>query len=104
MTPLVEPLSLDEAFLDVTASEQLFGSPADIAARIRGRIASELGLPASAGIAEAKLTAKIASDLAKPNGQLEVPPGAARRSWRRCRWRACGASGRRARTAWRRWG
>jgi DNA polymerase-4 len=75
VTPLVEPLSLDEAFLDVTASEQLFGSPADIAARIRGRIASELGLPASAGIAEAKLTAKIASDLAKPNGQLQVPSG-----------------------------
>jgi DNA polymerase-4 len=75
VTPLVEPLSLDEAFLDVTASEQLFGAPADIAARIRRRIAGELGLPASAGISEAKLTAKIASDLAKPNGQVQVPPG-----------------------------
>jgi DNA polymerase-4 len=75
VTPLVEPLSLDEAFLDVTASERLFGAPADIAAHIRRRIAGELGLPASAGIAEAKLTAKIASDLAKPNGQLVVPSG-----------------------------
>ena len=75
VTPLVEPLSLDEAFMDVTASEQLFGAPAAIATRIRCRIADELGLPASAGIAEAKLTAKIASDLAKPNGQLVVPPG-----------------------------
>jgi DNA polymerase IV len=74
VTPLVEPLSLDEAFLDVTASRSLFGAPADIAARLRRRIADEVGLPASAGIAAVKLVAKIASDLAKPNGQLEVPP------------------------------
>jgi DNA polymerase IV len=75
VTPLCEPLSLDEAFLDVTASRALFGAPAAIAARLRARIASELGLPASAGIADVKLVAKIASDLAKPNGQREVPPG-----------------------------
>ena len=75
VTPLVEPLSLDEAFLDVTACRKLFGTPAEIAARLRRRIADELRLPASAGIADAKLVAKIASDLAKPNGQLEVPPG-----------------------------
>jgi DNA polymerase-4 len=75
VTPLVEPLSLDEAFLDVTACRKLFGPPAAIATKLRRRIADELGLPASAGIADVKLVAKIASDLAKPNGQLEVPPG-----------------------------
>jgi DNA polymerase-4 len=74
-TPLVEGLSLDEAFLDVTASQTLFGTPAQIATAIRDRIRSELRLTASAGIAEAKFVAKIASDLAKPDGQLEVPPG-----------------------------
>jgi len=75
VTPLVEPLSLDEAFLDVTGSRGLFGSPGAIAEHIRGRIARELALPASAGIAAVKLVAKIASDLAKPDGQKEVPPG-----------------------------
>jgi DNA polymerase-4 len=72
VTPLVEPLSLDEAFLDVTASESLFGSAAEIAAKLRRRIADEVGLPSSAGIAAVKFIAKIASDLAKPNGQREV--------------------------------
>jgi DNA polymerase IV len=72
-TPLIEPLSLDEAFLDVTASVGLFGAPTEIARRIRREIASELSLPASAGIASVKFVAKIASDLAKPNGQREVP-------------------------------
>lgn len=72
-TPLIEPLSLDEAFLDVTASMNLFGAPAEIARRIRKEIAAELNLPASAGIASVKFVAKIASDLAKPNGQREVP-------------------------------
>jgi len=75
VTPLIEPLSLDEAFLDVTASLKLFGGPAKIAADLRARIAAEVGLPASAGIASVKFVAKIASDLAKPNGQLEVVAG-----------------------------
>src|SRR6185436_12700779 len=72
VTPLVEPLSLDEAFLDVTASRALFGSAWEIATRLRQRIAKEVGLPASAGIAGVKFVAKIASDLAKPNGQKQV--------------------------------
>ena len=75
VTPLVEGLSLDEAFLDVTASLRLFGTAAEIAALLRRRIADELALPASAGIADVKFVAKIASELAKPNGQLEVAPG-----------------------------
>lgn len=74
ITPLVEPLSLDEAFLDVTASRALFGSGEAIASHVRARIAAELHLPASAGVASSKLVAKIASDLAKPNGQRTVAP------------------------------
>jgi len=73
-TPLIEPLSLDEAFLDVTASRSLFGAPVDLARRLREEIFQELQLPASAGIASNKFVAKIASDLAKPNGQREVRP------------------------------
>ena len=74
VTPLVEPLSLDEAFLDVTASIALFGPPARIATLLRNQIAEQLSLPASAGIAPSKFVAKIASDLAKPKGQCEVNP------------------------------
>ncbi|MFL5318450.1 MAG: DNA polymerase IV [Myxococcaceae bacterium] len=72
ITPLIEPLSLDEAFLDVTASQKLFGEPGDIARHIRRRIFEETKLPASAGIAPVKFVAKIASDYGKPNGQKEV--------------------------------
>jgi DNA polymerase-4 len=76
-TPLIEPLSLDEAFLDVTSSQALFGEPVALSARIRQEIAEELSLPASAGIAEVKFVAKIASDSGKPNGQFVVAPGTA---------------------------
>ena len=78
VTPLIEPLSLDEAFLDVTAARELFGPPGKIASDLRARIAAEVELPASAGIASVKFVAKIASDLAKPNGQKEVAPGTER--------------------------
>src|SRR5262245_56925375 len=74
VTPVVEPLSLDEALLDVAGSVKLLGPPGRIAPRVRERIAREVGLPASAGIAGVKFVAKIASDLAKPNGQREVAP------------------------------
>lgn len=73
-TPLVEGLSLDEAFLDVTASVKLFGSPEKIAAEIKRRIFDNTGLTASVGIAENKLVAKIASDLDKPDGLTIVTP------------------------------
>jgi len=76
-TPLVEGLSLDEAFLDVTASQSLFGDGAAIAARIKATIRSEIGLTASAGVAESKFVAKIASDLQKPDGLVVVPRGGA---------------------------
>lgn len=74
-TPLVEPLSLDEAFLDVTGSLALYGEPAAIAARIRAEIRERTALASSAGISTVKLVAKIASDVAKPDGQREVSPG-----------------------------
>jgi DNA polymerase-4 len=71
-TPLVEPLSLDEAFLDVTLSERLFGSAETIAHSIKEAIRDELSLVASVGIAPNKFIAKIASDLDKPDGFVEV--------------------------------
>lgn len=74
-TPLIEPLSLDEAFLDVSASRSLYGDGEAIARRIREEIRDEVGLPASAGVASVKFLAKIASDLAKPDGVRAVPAG-----------------------------
>jgi DNA polymerase-4 len=74
-TPLVEPLSLDEAFLDVTGSESLFGSSAEIGRQIKKQIRAELRLVASVGVAPNKFVAKIASDLKKPDGFLVVEPG-----------------------------
>ena len=73
MTPLVQGLSLDEAFLDVTQSLELFGDSVSIARRIKARIREITGLTASVGVATNKLVAKIASDLAKPDGLTIVP-------------------------------
>jgi len=73
-TPLVEPLSLDEAFLDVTGSQALFGTGADIGRAIKQAIREELQLVASVGVAPNKFVAKIASDLDKPGGFVEVRP------------------------------
>lgn len=74
-TPLVEPLSLDEAFLDVTGMDWLFDHPLRIAQRIKERISQELSLTASAGVAPNKFLAKLASDLEKPNGLVLINPG-----------------------------
>ena len=73
-TPLVEGLSLDEAFLDVTASVTLFGTPVDIAAAIKKKIRDDTSLTASVGVAVNKLVAKIASDLEKPDGLTVIYP------------------------------
>jgi DNA polymerase IV len=72
-TPLVEPLSLDEAFLDVRGCEGLFGSPPEIARRIKARIKEETQLIASVGVAPNKFLAKLASDHGKPDGLVIVP-------------------------------
>ncbi|MCG3133083.1 MAG: DNA polymerase IV 1 [Planctomycetes bacterium] len=75
LSPLVEPLSIDEAFVDLTGTERLHGPPADTAERLRRRIREELSLTASAGVAENKFLAKLASDLKKPDGLTVVPRG-----------------------------
>jgi len=72
-TPLVEPLSIDEAFLNVTGSTRLFGSPIEIAKKIKQMVAEKTGLTISAGVAPSKFVAKIASDLEKPDGLTIVP-------------------------------
>ena len=74
-TPLVEPLSLDEAFLDVTGSQALFGDGETIAERIRADVRNETRLTISVGVAGSKFVAKVASDLDKPDGLTVVPPG-----------------------------
>lgn len=74
-SPLVEPVSVDEAFVDLTGTESLFGSPLDAVRLIKRRILSETGLTASAGLAANKFVAKVASDLEKPDGLVVVPAG-----------------------------
>lgn len=73
-SPIVEPLSVDEAFLDVSGLRRVSGTPIQIAARLRDRVREEVGLPITVGIARTKFLAKVASQEAKPDGLLLVPP------------------------------
>jgi DNA polymerase-4 len=74
-SPHIEPLGLDEAYLDVTGCEEPYGSPRQLVLAIKERINKELKITASVGIATCKVVAKIASDLCKPDGLLEIAPG-----------------------------
>ncbi|MDQ5821520.1 MAG: DNA polymerase IV, partial [Actinomycetota bacterium] len=73
-TPLVEGLSVDEAFLDVRGMERIAGTPAQIAARLRRTVRERVGLPITVGVARTKFLAKVASGVGKPDGLLVVPP------------------------------
>ncbi|MDX6409275.1 MAG: polymerase [Gaiellaceae bacterium] len=73
-SPLVEGLSIDEAFLDVRGLERISGSPAEIAAQLRKEVRERVGLPITVGVARTKFLAKVASAVAKPDGLLVVPP------------------------------
>jgi DNA polymerase-4 len=74
-TPLVEPISIDEAFLDVSGLRRVSGEPVQIGARLREQVRDQVGLPITVGIARTKFLAKVASQEAKPDGLLLVPPG-----------------------------
>ena len=73
-SPLVEGLSIDEAFLDVRGMERIAGTPSEIAERLKGAVRDRVGLPISVGVARTKFLAKVASAVAKPDGLLVVPP------------------------------
>lgn len=75
ITPLVEGLSVDEAFLDVAGLHRIDGTPVQIAQRLRERVKAEVGLPITVGVARSKFLAKVASAVGKPDGLLHVPPG-----------------------------
>lgn len=75
-TPLVEGLSIDEAFLDVGGLRRISGTPTEIAVRLRSQVLERVGLPITVGVARTKFLAKVASGVAKPNGLLVVPPEA----------------------------
>ena len=75
-SPVVEPLSIDEAFLDARGMEEVFGTPEEIAVRLRREVRSEVGLPITVGVAVTKFLAKVASAVAKPDGLLRVAPEA----------------------------
>src|SRR5213078_411677 len=74
-SPLVEGLSIDEAFLDVGGLRRISGTPTEIAGRLRGDVRERVGLPITVGVARTKFLAKVASGVAKPDGLLVVPPG-----------------------------
>jgi DNA polymerase IV len=74
-SPLVEALSIDEAFLDVRGLGHILGSPTEIAARLRAEVRDEVGLPITVGLASTKFLAKVASGIAKPDGMLVIPVG-----------------------------
>src|SRR5690349_8778648 len=74
LSPLVEGMSIDEAFLDVRGMERIAGTPAQIAARLREEVRARVGIPVTVGVARTKFLAKVASGVAKPDGLLVVEP------------------------------
>jgi DNA polymerase-4 len=101
ITPLVEPLSIDEAFLDVSGARRLWGSPGEIARMLRTRVKAETGLVCSVGVAATKHVAKIASTRSKPDGLLIVSEPDTAAFLAACPYRRCGEWGRRPRRRWR---